>query len=182
MKKTLLFSFLLTAILGGSFVTLYFFTYPGATFANTDSNTSTYEMPYPGMLPDNPLYLLKETRDYMVEFGTRDPLSKAELNLVCADKHVSMGVELVKKGKNALALRSLASSEEHTARAIDVLEKSIKQGASPSGELMVKLKESNAEHLTTYLRLMGELPEGDTEKLQDIIMVTEKLQERIKTL
>ena len=40
-----------------------------------------YPLPYPGLLTDNPLYPLKEWRDSILIFTTRDNVKKAQLYL-----------------------------------------------------------------------------------------------------
>ena len=36
-----------------------------------------YELPYPGLLPDSPLYFLKISRDRLIEFMIGDPIKKS---------------------------------------------------------------------------------------------------------
>ena len=47
-----------------------------------------YELPYPGILPDNPLYFLKAIRDNVLGFFITDPLKKADYSLLMADKRL----------------------------------------------------------------------------------------------
>ena len=44
----------------------------------TTETTVKYELPYPGILPDNPLYFLKQIRDWIMERLITDPLKKIE--------------------------------------------------------------------------------------------------------
>src|SRR3990167_744470 len=62
-----------------------------------------YDLPYPGILPDHPLYVFKTTRDKILEFFTRGNIKKAELYLLFSDKRAKMSQELAKKGKSKLA-------------------------------------------------------------------------------
>src|SRR5438309_421306 len=48
----------------------------------------SYQLPYPGMLPDNPLYFLKVIRDGVWSFLLSNPLKKADFDLLQADKRV----------------------------------------------------------------------------------------------
>ena len=36
-----------------------------------------YNLPYPGLTPDNPLYFIKAVRDRIIDISTRDTLKKA---------------------------------------------------------------------------------------------------------
>jgi hypothetical protein len=45
-----------------------------------------YYLPYPGLLPDNPLYYLKAIRENIQKFFISDPLRKAQFDLLQANK------------------------------------------------------------------------------------------------
>jgi hypothetical protein len=59
-----------------------------------------YAFPYPGLLPDNPIYFLKATRDRVISFFIKDTMKKASFDLLQADKRVEASVLLAKKGKS----------------------------------------------------------------------------------
>jgi hypothetical protein len=63
-----------------------------------------YSFPYPGLLPDNPLYFLKATRDRVVSFFIKDSMKKASFELLQADKRVEAAVLLSKKGSSQTPL------------------------------------------------------------------------------
>lgn len=82
------------------------------------SETKTeYNLPYPGILPDNPLYFLKALRDKIVSVLVSDPLKKAQFNLLTSDKRINASLMLVNKGKGKLAIDTLSKSNNyfHTA-------------------------------------------------------------------
>src|SRR5260221_7243175 len=63
----------------------------------TSSPTPTvvqYDLPYPGILPDNPLYTLKVIRDEVVSFFISDPLKKASFDILQADKRIGASLYL----------------------------------------------------------------------------------------
>ncbi|MBF8250036.1 MAG: LPXTG-motif cell wall anchor protein, partial [Candidatus Levybacteria bacterium] len=67
-----------------------------AQTATPSSNQEVnYELPYPGLLPDSPLYFLRVTRDKLVSFLISDPLKKAEFDLLQADKRLNAGIYLL---------------------------------------------------------------------------------------
>ena len=70
-----------------------------------------YELPYPGLLPDHPLYFIKSMRDKFLIFTTRDNQKKARLYLHLSDKHMSASLALVEKGKELLAVGELQKGE-----------------------------------------------------------------------
>lgn len=77
-----------------------------------------YELPYPGMLPDNPLYILKVIRDGLVKMLINDPFKRAQFSLLSSDKRMYAGKMLVEKGKDKLAIETIAKSNNYLDDAI----------------------------------------------------------------
>jgi hypothetical protein len=65
-----------------------------------------YTLPYPGILPDHPLYFVKQLRDTVLSLLISNPVRKVKFYILMADKHLSMGVVLKEKGKPELAHNS----------------------------------------------------------------------------
>ena len=61
----------------------------GAAAVMTPTPTPNYLLPYPGMLPDNPLYMLKAMRDRVINFLIADSQKKAEFYLLQSDKRLN---------------------------------------------------------------------------------------------
>src|ERR1700683_4754974 len=88
-----------------SVITLFFAVYIQLTTAYAqEASTSAiapspssvdYQLPYPGMLPDNPLYFLKVFRDTLTSFFINKPLDKANFDLLQSDKNVEASYLLV---------------------------------------------------------------------------------------
>ena len=70
-----------------------------------------YDLPYSGMLPDSPFYIIKKARDHIHVFFTRDHIKKSELLLKVADKKVSMAQQLADKEKWDLVVETLQDSQ-----------------------------------------------------------------------
>lgn len=85
------------------FTTLFIFLVPlfiymmEYTPVNATQEKVVYNLPYPGILPDNPLYFIKAIRDQFLILGTRDNIKKAQLYLLYSDKRFAMAISLVKK-------------------------------------------------------------------------------------
>lgn len=75
--------------------------------------TPGYILPYPGMLPDSPIYKIKVLRDKILLFLTFDPAKKAARHLQMADKEFVMALKLAEKGKIALAKHTAFKAEHH---------------------------------------------------------------------
>lgn len=72
-----------------------------------------YNLPYPGLLPDNPLYFIKSVRDQLLLWITRDEVKKANLYLLLADKNLVMGKILWEKGNEDLSIKTLEKGERY---------------------------------------------------------------------
>lgn len=140
-----------------------------------------YELPYPGILPDHPLYLLKAVRDKTLDVFTRDNIKKAELYLLLSDKRTAMAISLVKKGKDKLALTTMSKAEKYFLKIPSLLKASKKQGVNPQAELINKLKLSNAKHKEIIEDLIKDLPQGQTETINEIMRLNEEINKEISS-
>lgn len=82
---------------------------------------SEYVLPYPGILPDHPLYFLKTFRDRIIEVLVVDPLRRAEFYLLQSDKWLSGAQVLLDKGKKDMAQTLLTESGDRIKMAVDQL-------------------------------------------------------------
>lgn len=87
-----------------------------------------YYLPYPGILPDHPLYSFKMIRDRIWLWLTTDPLKRAEVMVLFADKRLGAGKVLVEGNKVALGLTTLEKAEKYLERSVGELEKAKKEG------------------------------------------------------
>lgn len=122
-------------------IILIFIFFPQAVFAATMSLKEIplsptpkpaigYELAYPGLLPDSPLYFLKVIRDKIVSLLTSDPLKKAEFDLLTSDKRLNSAVYLFKKGasKYTLAEQTISKGENYFEDAVKQVELAKTQG------------------------------------------------------
>lgn len=73
-----------------------------------------YVMPFPGrILPDSPFWTVKALRDKVWMGITSNPMRKAELALLFADKRLMSAYELFKLNKPQLALTTLTKAEKY---------------------------------------------------------------------
>lgn len=77
-----------------------------------------YILPFPGILPDHPLWFLKAFRDRIIVFLISSPVKKAEFSLSQSDKRLSAGVALFAKGKNDPALSTISKAENYLVLAV----------------------------------------------------------------
>lgn len=78
-----------------------------------------YVLAYPGkIMPDNPLWYIKALRDKIWYSVTMNTSKKAELNLLFADKRLSMAESLFKNNKPDLGLSTLTKAEKYLEKAV----------------------------------------------------------------
>ncbi len=78
-----------------------------------------YVLPYPGVLPDSPLWPIKDLRDKVIGLFVFDPVAKGQYNLHLADKRLAAGMALIDGGKRELGLRTLVSAEQYLSKALE---------------------------------------------------------------
>ncbi|MDO8639342.1 MAG: DUF5667 domain-containing protein, partial [bacterium] len=78
-----------------------------------------YELPYPGLLPDSPIYFLRIIRDKIIDLLIADPLKKSDFYLLQADKRLNAGISLFNKGKFSLALSTISKAENYLEKALE---------------------------------------------------------------
>lgn len=94
------------------------------------SPTIDYPLPYPGILPDNPLYFMKALRDKVVSFFISGPLKKAEFDLLMADVRLNAAQYLFVKGesKYSLAETTISKGENYFYNSLIMVSEAKQQG------------------------------------------------------
>jgi len=116
----------------------------GSAQANKEIN---YTLPYPGLLPDSPLYFLKAIRDRAKNMLISDPLKKSDFNLLQADKRLNEGSMLFAKGevKYNLAVTTISKGENYFDEAIKQVNQAKEQGKDINN-LTARLYQSSFKH------------------------------------
>ena len=159
----------------------YLFNY-SQTVSGTNNGTVQYELPYPGLLPDHPLYLLKAVRDNSLVFITRDNVNKARLQLEKSDKRIRAAEMLATAGKNTLTISTLSKGEKHFQQAIESLVNAKTQGETPTDETISLMKRSNEKHLDVINHILINFPQGDQEQLQLILALNQENAKNLRAL
>lgn len=104
-----------------------------------------YNLPYPGLLPDNPLYYLKAIRDNLLKFFITDFLKKAEFDLLQANKRLGASQALLSKNKAELSITTLSKSGNYFDDAITSIQLAKKQGEQ-TNSLLTELSKAAQKH------------------------------------
>ena len=155
------------------------------TFAqeiNVEGKKVDYNLPYPGILPDNPLYSVKSLRDKLWLFFIRDYTKKSELLLLFSDKKTAMAQELSSKGKWSLGSEYMLLAERDFEKLVSVMNNAKKQGASPQGDFILRAKLSNEKHREIIEDVLIKTPQGERTNLEEALKLNERLQQKLSKL
>lgn len=105
-----------------------------------------YALPYPGMLPDNPLYILKKVRDSIIELLISNPVNKAEFYVLQADKKLNMGISLSALGKKEEANEIFGEALVARTQAVGMLEQMSQTSKKIPAFVLEKMTLSLSKH------------------------------------
>lgn len=189
MKRKLLIFVLFTAIFFTSFTAV---SHAQETVMETDSLVGTdtailqtptasgrvdYELTYPGMLPDHPLYILKVIRDAVVKMLINDNMKRARFSLLSAEKRIYSGKMLVEKGKDGLAIETISKGNNYMNDALKAIE-SVKEKTPDNIDVypfLLQYKSASQKHL----EIVAELEPSIEEQLLTEFSLQQKRAEQI---
>ncbi len=140
-----------------------------------------YQLPYPGLLPDNPLYFFKTIRDRIVSLLIADPFKKSEFNLLQADKRLSTGMYLFEKGKKTLAETTISKGENYFQEALTQAEKATREGKDTK-DLIRRLSEAYAKHKEVLTNIVDKSPKDLKENFMVIDKKVAGFEKRVSSL
>ena len=146
---------------------------------NIDQPKVVYSLPYPGILTDHPLYPIKQLRDSILVFTTRDNLKKAELYHLLADKHLAIAIRLEDKGKEQLAMNELKESQEFFSKVPKLLKESKGQGAAATNDFITKLYLSNAKHEEIMTNFLKKVTQDNIDTINKLIKKNKEIRAEI---
>lgn len=112
---------------------------PASPGSETTPKRVNYELVYPGMLPDNPFYILKVVRDGLVKMLINDHFKRAKFSLLNSDKRIFAGKLLLDKGKDKLAVETIEKSNNYLDDTISSIRDLKKQNPkSPDAEPFIQ--------------------------------------------
>jgi len=136
---------------------------------------STYALPYPGILPDHPLYFLKTLRDKIIESLIADPVRKAEFYILQSDKYMNTAIFLQQKGKISLSIKAIEQAGSFSTLASQTLTKIKDSGKDIQGGVFDRFTRSMAKHREV-------LSDYDTKTTEELKDASEKALKTLETL
>lgn len=136
-----------------------------------------YDLAFPGILPDHPLYKLKILRDRMQLAMTSDPKARIHLLLRLADKRMLTTAMLVDKQSWKLA-KETALKAEHN---MTLLTPELYNLEEPiDRNLLQKLQTASLKHQEVLTTLLPRVPTDDQIVFQQVIDFSKRNQEEIE--
>jgi hypothetical protein len=124
-----------------------------------------YYLPYPGILPDSPLYKIKALRDRLELWLTFAEPSKAKKELVFADKRINAAIFLMQGGKSALAVSTATKAEKYLQTAVGRTVGESSKGTDVKS-MLAELIKSTSKHLEVIGDLKGKVQGDDLKALE----------------
>lgn len=158
------------------FILLVLFT--GVSFAQSPTSVN-YDLPYPGILPDHPLYKLKVLRDRITLFLIRDTQKKAEHHLLLADKRIQMANILIDKGKVELAKETALKGENEYTLLVFMFKD---RNERPSKELFSRLEKAAQKHQEILKDIISKVGNSDKKTFETVLEFSERNLSELKDL
>ncbi len=127
-----------------------------------------YYLPYPGILPDHPMYWLKMVRDKVQLWLTTKTESKAEKLLLYADKRLGAGWALVEGGKVSLGVTTLTKAEKYLEQAM-MLSSELDESKT---EFREKLSKAARKHQEVIMIINEKVGEEQRQVLEQILVIS----------
>lgn len=124
-----------------------------------------YDLAFPGILPDHPLYKLKTARDKIRTFLLRNPKKKIGFYLLKTDKEILATAILVDKKKYDLATHTAFKAENNYTLLTFELHKLEK---APSGEFFKRLETAALKHQEVLTSLINRVPKEKKKPFEQV--------------
>lgn len=148
-----------------------------APIATADvTKKSEYILPFPGLLPDHPLYFLKNFRDLLLDKLIVDPIRKSEFYLLQSDKKLAMMIAFIEKGNISRAEEVLAKSGKHMEQSIGGLMTLKSQGKEVPGHIVDRITNALVKHEEVLTELIQKAQGNEKENFSTALGLVKTLQ------
>lgn len=140
--------------------------------SSPQASSVDYRLPYPGILPNHPLYIFKQLRDKILSLLITNQNRKVEFQQLISDKQVNMSVFLIQKGESELGIKTL----EQAVGSIEATKKLVEGLPSTRSDEVGNLKVNYGKSLLKYQEVLLALPPlADADLAARLQTVKEKL-------
>lgn len=138
-----------------------------------------YHLPYPGLLPDNPLFVIKHIRDTVQLMTAGSPQERAAILVQFADKDMAASVKLFEKGKHKLSDERASRAGQRLQQAFEIAASERFDAVEDKKELLTLIDKSNRKHIETIEELMKNAPQGQVQQLEKLRQGSLELRSRL---
>ncbi|HYM65374.1 MAG TPA: DUF5667 domain-containing protein [Candidatus Sulfotelmatobacter sp.] len=165
----------------GFFLIFLLLSFASVSFASGESQKVSYDLPYPGILPNNPLYFLKAVRDNFVGYLISEPLKKSEYDLLQSDKRLVSSQKLLEEGNAELSITTLSKSGNYFYSAIEnaAFAKSQGKDATP---ILDKMLNASKKHQEIISEMVQKAKEKNKPSFVDLLKRTKSFQEKVEQI
>jgi len=136
---------------------------------NSPTPTSVdYYLAYPGILPGHFLYPIKMVRDRIWLSLTTNPLQKARLLLLFADKRLGAGKALIEEEKEKLGISTLTKAEKYLERAV-IQGEIARQKGEETRTFIQNLRKAAKKHEEILLGLQEKVSQEGKDVIEGIL-------------
>ena len=149
----------------------------------TITPTPDYVMPYPGLLPDSPLYIFKAIRDKVISVMIGDSLKKAQFDLLQSDKRIGAAVILFEKGdkkQQILAISTVSKGQNYYEEAIQKLEEAKKQGVGVENTVTL-MKRASIQYIHQLKKVKKKVSKPIAAQIDMLVARSLLLQKRVNS-
>lgn len=132
---------------------------------NSDQENS-YQLAWPGILPDNQFFKLKVLRNKIIEKMIIHPVKKVEFDLLMADKTIYASDLLVKKGKITLAKDIALKGENYYSNLVQDYNQALLKDKKIPPVLDKKITKASQKHQEIFEELEESVPNEDKKTFQ----------------
>ena len=133
--------------------------------------TVKYDLAYPGLLPDNPLYKLKILRDKITASFINDPNKKVDFYLLQADKGILAAAMLIDKNKFELAQQTLLKAENNLTL---ITQQFGRFTQKPGSQFFQKLRTASKKHQEVIGKLIARIPRENRKTFEDVLWFSKR--------
>lgn len=143
---------------------------------------SDYVLPYPGVLPDHPLYFMKRFRDAVLEMVIIEPARKSEFYILQGDKRLQMGIMLIEQKNFSLAETTISKAEKYMEKAVRGLMTYKTSGGVTPLYIIEHAQKALGKHREVLQEVLEQVPEAQKGGIASSIELTTRVQQEAKAL
>ncbi len=137
---------------------------PAVAITASPTQTSDYQLPYPGILPSSPFYNLKTIRDKVSGFFISNPLKKAEYAISMADVRMSAALVLTEQKNNtALAKTTISKAQNYLEEAATNIKIAKDQGIDTQ-DILKRLNQAKLKHREIVKQIKKKINKNEIKK------------------